>query len=70
MLYHFERSRPDASYADYILNPNIGRTLESIKQAVSDGRKLIQWLKYEATIGVKSLNRMTRIGRAVYERVS
>ena len=47
MLYHFERSRPDASYADYILNPNIGRTLESIKQAVSDGRKLIQWLKYE-----------------------
>ena len=47
MPYHFERSRPDASYADYILSPNIGRTLESIKQAVSDGRKLIQWLKHE-----------------------
>lgn len=47
MPYHFERCRPGALYADYMLGPNLGRTVQSVRQAVWDGRKLIGWLKYE-----------------------
>jgi len=45
--YHFERSRPGSEHADYMLGPNPGRTVQSIKQAVWDGQKLIRWLKRE-----------------------
>lgn len=45
--YHFERSRPGSAYADYMLGPNLGRTIQSVRQAVLDGRKLIHWLKRE-----------------------
>lgn len=45
MPYHFERSRPGSTHADYMLSSNIGRTVQSIRQAVLDGRKLIRWLK-------------------------
>lgn len=47
MPYHFERSRPGSTYADYMLSPNLGRTIQSVRQAVLDGRKLIRWLKGE-----------------------
>lgn len=47
MPYHFERSRPGSVHADYMLSPNLGRTIQSVKQAVLDGRKLIRWLKRE-----------------------
>ncbi|RVI62658.1 dienelactone hydrolase-related enzyme [Sinorhizobium meliloti] len=47
MPYHFERSRPGSLYADYMLSSNLGRTIQSVKQAVWDGRKLIRWLKSE-----------------------
>lgn len=47
MPYHFERSRPGSAHADYMLSPNLGRTIQSIKQAVWDGRKLVRWLKSE-----------------------
>lgn len=47
MPYHFERSRPGADYADYILSPSLGRTIQAIRQAVWDGQKLIHWLKKE-----------------------
>jgi pimeloyl-ACP methyl ester carboxylesterase len=47
MPYHFERSRPGALYADYMLSSNVGRTIQSVRQAVWDGRKLIRWLKGE-----------------------
>ncbi|RWQ62960.1 dienelactone hydrolase-related enzyme [Mesorhizobium sp.] len=47
MPYHFERSRPGSVHADYMLSPNLGRTIQSIRQAVLDGRKLIRWLKSE-----------------------
>lgn len=43
--YHFERRRPGALHADYMLSPNLGRTIQSVRQAVLDGRKLIGWLK-------------------------
>lgn len=45
MPYHFQRSRPGSAHADYMLSPNLGRTLQSMRQAVLDGRKLICWLK-------------------------
>ncbi|MDN5926510.1 MAG: dienelactone hydrolase-related enzyme [Hyphomicrobiales bacterium] len=47
MPYHFERSRPGSLHADYMLSANIGRTIQSVRQAVLDGRKLIRWLKRE-----------------------
>lgn len=47
MPYHFERSRPGSRYADFMLGANLGRTLQSMRQAVLDGRKLIRWLKNE-----------------------
>ncbi|RWX59702.1 dienelactone hydrolase-related enzyme, partial [Mesorhizobium sp. M4B.F.Ca.ET.089.01.1.1] len=47
MPYHFERSRPGSVHADYMLSPNLGRTIQSVRQAVLDGRKLIRWLKSE-----------------------
>jgi dienelactone hydrolase len=47
MPYHFERSRPGSDYADYMLSANLGRTIQSLRQAVLDGQKLIRWLKIE-----------------------
>jgi pimeloyl-ACP methyl ester carboxylesterase len=45
--YHLERRRPSSSHADYMLSPNLGRTIQSVRQAVLDGRKLIRALKNE-----------------------
>lgn len=45
MPYHFQRSRPGSSHADYMLSANLGRTIQSVRQAVLDGQKLIRWLK-------------------------
>ncbi|WP_068117853.1 alpha/beta hydrolase family protein [Tropicimonas marinistellae] len=45
MPYHFERSRPGSLHADSMLSPNLGLTIQSVRQAVLDGRKLIRWLK-------------------------
>jgi dienelactone hydrolase len=45
--YHFERRRPSSGYADHMLSPNLGRTIQSVRQAVLDGRKLIRALKNE-----------------------
>ena len=47
MPYHFERSRPGSPHADYMLSSNLGQTIQSVRQAVLDGRKLIRWLKRE-----------------------
>lgn len=45
--YHFERSRIGSTHADYMLSSNLGRTIQSVRQAVWDGLKLINWLKFE-----------------------
>lgn len=47
MPYHFQRNRPGSSHADYMLSANLGRTIQSVRQAVLDGRKVIRWLKLE-----------------------
>lgn len=43
--YHLERSRPGSSHADYMLSPNLGRTLQSMRQAVLDGRAVVRTLR-------------------------
>ncbi len=46
MPYHFQRSSNDSIYnGELFVTADIGRTLLSIKQAVSDLRALIKWLK-------------------------
>lgn len=45
--FHFQRSRPGCTHADFMLSSNIGRTIQSVRQGVLDGRKLIRWLKNE-----------------------
>ena len=47
MPYHFQRTRPGSEYADYLLSANLGRTLQSVRQGVLDGRRLVHWLKQE-----------------------
>lgn len=45
MPYHFERRNPASLYADCMLSPNLGLTIQSVRQAVLDGRKLIRILE-------------------------
>jgi hypothetical protein len=45
--YHLERRRLSSDYADYMLSPNLGLTIQSMRQAVLDGRRLISTLKKE-----------------------
>lgn len=43
--YHEERMPPEHDRADFLVSPNIGRTLQSIRQAVLDTRAAVAWLK-------------------------
>lgn len=45
MPYHLERHRPESNHADYMLSPNLGRTIQSVRQAVLDGRQLVAFLQ-------------------------
>lgn len=43
--YHEERMPPELNRADYLVAPNVGRTLQSLRQAVVDTRSAVKWLK-------------------------
>jgi hypothetical protein len=43
--YHEERMPPDLERADHLVAPNVGRSLQSIRQSVADTRALVSWLK-------------------------
>ena len=43
--YHEERMPPELERADHLVAPNVGRSLQSIRQAVADTRAAISWLK-------------------------
>ncbi|MDQ4120437.1 MAG: alpha/beta hydrolase family protein [Acidobacteriota bacterium] len=43
--YHEERRPPETNRADYLVSSNIGRTLQSIRQAVLDTKAAVKWLK-------------------------
>ncbi len=45
--YHEERRPPELERADHLVSSNIGRTLQSMKQAVVDTRAAVRWLKNE-----------------------
>ena len=42
--YHEARRPPELERADYLVSPNVGRTLQSLRQAVLDTRSAISWL--------------------------
>lgn len=43
--YHEERMPPELTRADYLVAPNVGRTLQSLRQSVVDTRAAVRWLK-------------------------
>ena len=45
--YHEERMPPELERADYLVAPNVGRTLQSLRQSVIDTRAAVRWLKQE-----------------------
>jgi pimeloyl-ACP methyl ester carboxylesterase len=45
--YHEERMPPELERADYLVAPNVGRTLQSLRQSVIDTRAAVAWLKLE-----------------------
>jgi hypothetical protein len=42
--YHEERRPPELERADYLVSSNIGRTIQSVRQAVLDARSAVSWL--------------------------
>jgi hypothetical protein len=42
--YHEERRPPELERADYLVSSNIGRTIQSVRQAVLDARAAVTWL--------------------------
>jgi len=42
--YHEARRPPEIERADYLVSPNIGRSLQSMRQAVLDTRAAVSWL--------------------------
>jgi hypothetical protein len=45
--YHEERRPPDLERAEYLVSSNIGRTIQSMRQAVLDTRAAVRWLKQQ-----------------------
>lgn len=45
--YHEDRMPPELERADHLVSPNVGRSLQSIRQAVLDTRAAVRWLKQQ-----------------------
>lgn len=45
--YHLQRKPPEIERADHLVSTNIGRTIQSMRQAVLDTRAAVRWLKNE-----------------------
>jgi pimeloyl-ACP methyl ester carboxylesterase len=45
--YHEERMPPELTRADHLVTPNVGRSLQSITQSISDTRACVTWLKQQ-----------------------
>jgi hypothetical protein len=43
--YHENRRPPELERADHLVSTNVGRTIQSMRQAVLDTRAAVQWLK-------------------------
>ncbi len=81
--YHEERNPPEFDRADYLVAPNVGLTLQSLRQAVVDTRSAVSWLKqqgYEkigivgtsigSCVGFFAFTHDMRIDAAVFNHVS
>ena len=81
--YHEERMPPELNRAAYLVAPNVGRTLQSLRQAGVDTRSAVKWLKqqgYEkvgvvgtsigSCVGVFAFTRDMDIDAAVFNHVS
>lgn len=42
--YHLQRKPPELERADHLVSTNVGRTIQSMRQAVLDTRAAVQWL--------------------------
>lgn len=45
--YHLQRKPPEIERADHLVSTNIGRTIQSMRQAVLDTRAAVRWLKQQ-----------------------
>lgn len=45
--YHEERMPPELERADHLVAPNVGRTIQSVRQAVLDTKAAVAWLKLQ-----------------------
>ncbi len=45
--FHEERMPPELERADYLVAPNVGRTLQGLQQSVVDARSAVRWLKQQ-----------------------
>ena len=45
--YHERRMPPELDRADYLVAPNVGQTLQSLRQSVVDTRSAVRWLKQQ-----------------------
>jgi dienelactone hydrolase len=45
--YHDFRMPEDIVRADYMLSPNLGRTMQAVRQAVIDSRAALDWLQHQ-----------------------
>jgi dienelactone hydrolase len=45
--YHEERRPPELERAEHLVSSNVGRTIQSMRQAVLDTRAAVRWLKQE-----------------------
>jgi dienelactone hydrolase len=45
--YHQDRRPPELERADHLVSTNVGRTIQSMRQAVLDTRAAVSWLKGE-----------------------
>ncbi|MBI4483362.1 MAG: abhydrolase domain-containing 18 [Acidobacteria bacterium] len=43
--YHAQRRPPGMERADYLVSPNVGRTIQAVRQAVLDVRRGVDWLE-------------------------
>ena len=59
--YHEERRPPELQRADHLVSTNIGRTIQSMRQAVLDTRAAVRWLKEQGYERIGILGHERRI---------
>jgi dienelactone hydrolase len=58
--YHEERNAPECERSDYLVCSNVGRTIQSVRQAALDTRAAVHWLKQH-----KRYDRLGLVGTSI-----